>query len=118
MKVIAGGITAPKGFLACGIHCGIKYQKKDLALIFSQAPCLSCGLFTQNKVQAAPLKVTQAHLKNNRAQAVLINSGNANCCTGKQGISDAYNICYALAGKLGLSIKDVLAASTGIIGKR
>lgn len=118
MKVVPGGVTAAKGFWAGGIHCGIKYKNKDLALIYSQAPCLACGLFTQNKVQAAPVSLSRAHLRNNRAQAIVINSGCANCCTGKQGIQDAREICASVAEKLGISLNDVLAASTGIIGKR
>lgn len=118
MKLVKGGITAAKGFKASGIHCGIKYRNKDLALIYSQTPCVACGLFTQNKVQAAPLKVTQAHLKDSRAQAIVINSGCANCCTGKQGILDAQKICHAVGERLGISLNDVLVASTGTIGKR
>ncbi len=118
MRLVQGGITAAKGFSASGIHCGIKYRNKDLALIYSRVPCAACGVFTRNKVQAAPVKVAQAHLRNSRAQAVVINSGNANCCTGRQGISDARSICRVVAKSLGINIKDVLAASTGIIGKR
>lgn len=118
MKVVPGGVTAAKGFWAGGIHCGIKYKNKDLALIYSQVPCVACGLFTQNKVQAAPVKLSRAHLRNNRAQAIVINSGCANCCTGKQGIQDAREICASAAEKLDISLNDVLAASTGIIGKR
>ena len=118
MKIVEGGITASKGYLASGIHCGIKYKNKDLALIYSKVPCATCGVFTQNKVQAAPIKITKAHLKDNKAQAVVVNSGCANCCTGKQGISDARKICQAVAKTLGLKLNDVLVASTGTIGKR
>ena len=118
MKIIKGGVTAARGFRASGIHCGIKYKNKDLALICSQVPSVACGLFTQNKVQAAPIKVTQAHLKNNMAQAIVINSGCANCCTGKQGIVDARKICQAVGKRLTISSDDVLVASTGIIGIR
>ncbi len=118
MKIIQGGITAPKGYLASGIHCGIKYKNKDLALIYSKVPAIACGLFTQNKLQAAPLKITKAHLKNNKAQAVVINSGNANCCTGIGGIKDAQAMSLAAAKGLGLRLSEVLVASTGIIGKR
>lgn len=118
MKIIEGGITAPKGFISGGVHCGIKYRNKDLSLIYSKAPCLGCGVFTQNKVQAAPVKVTRAHLRNNKAQAIIANSGNANCCTGEQGLKDARRTCQVVADKLGISQKDILVASTGIIGKR
>ena len=102
MKIIQGGVAAAKGFWAGGIHCGIKYKNKDLALIYSEVPCVACGLFTQNKVQAAPVKLSRAHLKNNKAQAIVINSGCANCCTGKQGIQDAREICASVAEKLGI----------------
>lgn len=118
MKVIKGGVTAPEGFKASGIHCGIKYKNKDLALIYSARPAVACGVFTQNRIQAAPIKVTKKHLMNNQAQAVVVNSGNANCCTGKPGIEDAWKICREAAKKLGLSSNDVLVASTGTIGKR
>lgn len=118
MKIITGGVTAATGFLAAGIHCGIKYKRKDLALIYSQAPSVACGVFTQNKVQAAPVKVTRALLRNNRAQAIVVNSGCANCCTGKAGIKDAQKVCQTVAERLGISSDDVVAASTGIIGQR
>ncbi|MBL7085063.1 MAG: bifunctional glutamate N-acetyltransferase/amino-acid acetyltransferase ArgJ [Candidatus Omnitrophica bacterium] len=118
MKVVSGGITAPKGYLASGIHCGIKYKNKDLALIYSKVPSLACGVFTQNRVVGAPLKITKDHLKNNKAQAVVINSGNANCCTGKRGLDDARKVCQVIAKGLDISLRDVLTASTGIIGKR
>ena len=118
VKIIKGGITAAKGFLASGIHCGIKYKDKDLALIYSQVPALAYGLFTQNRIVGAPLKVTQSHLRNNRAQAIVINSGNANCCMGRQGIDDAHKVCTSVAKRLGIGLGDVLVASTGIIGQR
>lgn len=118
MKIISGGITAPKGFLSCGIHCGIKFIRKDLALIYSQEPCVACGLFTQNKVQAAPITVTKRHLQDNRAQAIIVNSGNANCCTGREGINDSKMICRQTGKELAIAPKDVLVASTGIIGRR
>jgi glutamate N-acetyltransferase/amino-acid N-acetyltransferase len=118
MKIIRGGITAPKGFLASGIHCGIKYKNKDLALIYSQVPAVACGVFTQNRLRAAPVELTQAHLKNSRAQAVIINSGNANCCTGKQGLDDARRMGEVAARQLRIDAQDVLVASTGIIGKK
>jgi len=119
MRIIKGGITAARGFLASGIHCGIKYKKRDLALIYSVIPSSACGLFTQNRVKAAPIKVTQSHLReNNRAQAIVVNSANANCCTGSQGIRDARRMCESVAGRLCIKPDDVLVASTGIIGQR
>lgn len=118
MKIISGGVTAAKGFKASGIRCGIKYKNKDLGLIFSKVPCAACGVFTQNKVKAAPVRVSQKHLRNNQAQAIIVNSGNANCCTGKQGIDDARKICQSLSQSLRVRTQNVLVASTGIIGKR
>ncbi|MBN3038412.1 MAG: bifunctional glutamate N-acetyltransferase/amino-acid acetyltransferase ArgJ [Candidatus Omnitrophica bacterium] len=118
MKSVKGGVTAARGFLATGMHCGIKYKNKDLALIYSQNPCVACGVFTQNKVQAAPLKLTKKHLANHRAQAIVTNSGNANCCTGKIGLSDAQQMAKSIAKELGIAKENVLVASTGIIGKR
>lgn len=119
MKIVPGGITAAKGFQANGISCGIKSSgKKDLALIYSFKPALAAGMFTQNRVQAAPLKVTRKNLKQGLASAVIINSGNANCSTGKVGIADAQAMVDALARAVKIPAKQVLVASTGIIGKR
>ncbi|MFH1046540.1 MAG: bifunctional glutamate N-acetyltransferase/amino-acid acetyltransferase ArgJ [Candidatus Omnitrophota bacterium] len=118
MKTVSGGVTAAKGFLAAGLNCRIKFKKKDLALIYSEVPAVACGVFTQNKVQAAPVTVTRAYLRNHRAQAIIANSGNANCCTGIQGIKDAQSVAVATAKILGLAKNQVLVASTGIIGKR
>lgn len=111
-------ITKPKGFLAAGISCGIKISgKKDLALIYSQVPALGCGLFTSNKVKAAPLLVTAGHLRKGTVRAIVINSGNANCFTGKQGLVDAKKMSVVTANFLGINESEVLVASTGIIGK-
>ncbi|NQS99495.1 MAG: bifunctional glutamate N-acetyltransferase/amino-acid acetyltransferase ArgJ [Candidatus Omnitrophica bacterium] len=118
MKVEKGGITAPRGFWASGIHCGIKYKNKDLALVYSEVAAIAAGVFTRNRVQAAPVKVTIAQLKGGQAQAIIVNSGNANCCTGSKGIDDARKICSGVAQKLGINHSQVLVASTGIIGKR
>ena len=78
-----GGIAAPKGFLAAGIHCGIKHNKKDLALVYSETPAAAAGVYTQNRVQAAPVLVSREHLAGGAARAVLCNSGCANACTGE-----------------------------------
>lgn len=111
-------ITRPKGFNAAGVPCGIKKSgKKDLALIFSRIPALAFGLFTKNKVKAAPLIITARNLSNNRAQAIVANSGNANCYTGRSGISDAKKMAYLTAKAMGINSSDVLVASTGIIAK-
>ena len=98
-KSIEGSITAPQGFLASGVFCDIKRlgtgkgsdkgKKRDLALIISQVPATVAGMFTTNQACAAPVKVCVERVKKGRAQAVVVNSGNANACTGKQGLADA-----------------------------
>jgi len=118
MNILNGGVTAPQGFTANGISSGIKRSgKKDLALIYSQAPAVCVGSFTQNSIVAAPLIVTKENLKNNRAQAVVINSGNANCFTGNFGLLYAKKTTELIAKLLKISSDNVLVASTGIIGK-
>jgi glutamate N-acetyltransferase/amino-acid N-acetyltransferase len=112
------GIAAPLGFKASGINCGIKKSKKDLALIYSCQRALACGFFTTNRLKAAPLILTKEHLKDGRAQAILVNSGCANSLTGKEGLKDSLEIVAALADLLNVSPKDVLMASTGVIGTR
>jgi glutamate N-acetyltransferase / amino-acid N-acetyltransferase len=114
-----GSVTSVKGFTAAGIACGIKRKRKDLALIVSEYPCNAAGTFTLNKVKAAPLLITQDVIKKgNQVKAILINSGNANACTGEQGYEDALEMQRFCAGKLKLSPKEVLIASTGVIGQR
>jgi len=109
----------PKGFLASGVYCGIKTFRKDLALIYSKAGCKAVGVFTKNKVKAAPLVVSKAILKKGKPiRAVVVNSGNANCCTGWYGARDAKRMINAVCGNLKLNFNSVLVASTGIIGKR
>ena len=117
-KVINGNVSSPKGFLASGIHCGVKEgtTKKDLALIYSEAPCVGAGMYTNNVVKCAPIYVTKEHLLNNKAQAIICNSGNANCCTGEDGINKAKDIAATVAKNLNLDVTDVLIASTGVIG--
>lgn len=118
MKIIDGGITQPKGFKANGISCGIKRSgKSDLSLIVSDVPCAAAALYTKNSVKAAPLLVTHKHLKNGRAQAIITNSGNANCFTGHQGIIDAEIMAKTTAHYLNIKPTEVIVASTGIIGK-
>lgn len=110
--------AVPKGFSLAGIHSGIKKsKKKDLGLVYSKIPASACGMFTANKVQAESLKVCRAHLKHKYSRAVIVNSGNANCFTGKKGINDAIDIIKALARRLSLNNRSILIASTGIIGK-
>jgi glutamate N-acetyltransferase/amino-acid N-acetyltransferase len=110
----------PVAFKANGVKCGIKRSKKpDLALFYSELPALASAKFTKNSILAAPLKVNQAQLKSGKGfKAVLVNSGNANCFTGKQGMFDAWATVEAVAKELKIGKKNVLVNSTGIIGKR
>lgn len=111
-------IVSPKGFTAAGVHCGIKQEKKDLAILISEVPASVAGVFTTNTVQAAPLKVTKEVVYNvGKMQAIIVNSGNANACTGKQGIADAYEMQALAAEKLGIEPYLVGVASTGVIGE-
>jgi len=111
-------VTSPAGFKASGIHCGLKKSllKKDLALIYSDVVATSCGVFTKNKVKGAPLTVTKQHLINKKAQAIIINSGNANTCNGDDGLSKAKKMTELCAKALNIKNDDVLVASTGVIG--
>lgn len=111
-------VTSPTGFKASGIHCGLKnsFLKKDLALIYSEVPAASCGVYTKNKVKGAPLTVTKQNLTNKKAQAIIINSGNANTCTGDDGLAKAKKMTLLCAKALNVKNDDVLVASTGVIG--
>lgn len=118
MKFISGGICAPLGYVASGISCGIKRKKgKDLALIYSKVPARACGVFTSNTFKAAPLYLSKKHLADYRAQAIIANSGNANCFTGVCGLGYANRMAQITAQALQINTKDVLVASTGIIGR-
>lgn len=112
------GVTAPQGFLASGIHCGLKKNnlKLDLALIYSTVPANSAGVYTKNKVKGAPIYITKDHLSNKKAQAIIINSGNANTCTGDDGLIKAKRMTELQGKALKLESSDVLVASTGVIG--
>ncbi|WP_315115220.1 bifunctional glutamate N-acetyltransferase/amino-acid acetyltransferase ArgJ [Clostridium intestinale] len=118
INIIEGGVTSPKGFLSSGIHAGIKKDKnkKDLTLLVSEKICNAAGVYTKNKVKGAPLLVTKDHLIDNKAQAVIINSGNANTCTGEKGLIAAETMCSLVANSLNYQTEDVLVASTGVIG--
>lgn len=118
MKVIKGGVTAPKGFKANGIGCGIRAGKPDLALIYSPVTCRAAGLFTVNRVQAAPVVVSRRHIRGGRIRAIVANSGCANCCTGKEGERKALTMASVVARGLGIKAEEVLPASTGRIGTR
>ena len=114
-----GSVTSTKGFKAAGIFCGIKRKRKDLALIYSSLPCTIAGTFTLNKVKAAPLLLSQSIvLKNKTSKAVIVNSGNANACTGEEGYKDAITMQTWCAEKLNLKPSEVLVSSTGVIGQR
>lgn len=115
---IDGGITSPKGFLASGIHCGLKKStlKKDLALIYSEVEANACGVYTKNKVKGAPLYITKEHLSNKKAKAIIINSGNANTCNGEDGLKKAKKTATLQAKELNIKTNEVLVASTGVIG--
>ncbi len=118
-KEIPGGISAPEGFLCHAVSAGIKDPAKprlDLGLIYSTAPCVTAATFTSNKVKAAPVRVCQAHLKSNDIRAIIVNSGNANACTGPRGIQDAKAMAVATGLALGLKPTQVMVNSTGIIG--
>ena len=117
LKYIDGGVCAPLGFKGAGIHCGFRknQSKKDLALIYSEAPCTAAAVYTQNLVKGAPLGVTKAHLADGRAQALICNSGNANTCNAN-GVYIAETTCELLAAQLGIAPQDVIVASTGVIG--
>jgi len=112
-----GSITSVKGIQAAGIFAGIKKKRKDLALIYSEFSATAAGTFTLNKVQAAPLLVSKDAIKNAPfARAILVNSGNANACTGEQGFADALEMQKYCAKKLKLRQDEVLISSTGVIG--
>ena len=125
-KEIAGSIVAPQGFRASGVFCDIKRlgtgkgsdkgQKRDLALIVSEAPATVAGMFTTNQVCAAPVKVCVERVKKGTAQAVVVNSGNANACTGKQGLQDAQEMVRYTERALNFPQGSVLVGSTGRIG--
>lgn len=111
-------ITAPLGFKAAGVACGLKASgKPDLGLLVCDVPAVVAGCFTQNNVKAAPVEISREHIKSGIARGLVVNSGNANACTGERGLNDAEKMAQALAAKLGVSTRDILVASTGIIGR-
>ncbi len=119
MIIIKGGVTAPEGFLANGLSAGIKKSgKKDLALLYSEAQAIASGAFTTNRFQASPIKVSKIYLKNKTHQAIIVNAGNANCGNGHAGDKDALFMTDLVAKTIGLDRREVLVASTGIIGKK
>lgn len=118
MKQINGGVCAAQGFVANGVHCGIRKNrtKRDLSLIYSTVPATAAAVYTTNLVKGAPLTVTHAHLQNGTAQAIICNSGNANTCNAN-GVEIAEQTCALLGQALSLSPDDIVVASTGVIGQ-
>lgn len=115
---VAGGVTAPKGFVAGGRYCGIRKAKKDIALIVSDAPATVAAVFTLNKTVAACVTIDKQVLQTtDTCRAILVNSGNANACTGERGMHDALEMQALAAEKLGIEKDQVLVSSTGVIGQ-
>ncbi len=128
LKALVGGVTAPQGWRAGTAACGIKAftagasalpgdARDDLAVIAAGTVCDAAGVFTTNRVKAAPVVIDQLHLQQNRVQAIVVNSGNANACTGAQGFKDALQMAKLTADRLDLDPPQVLVASTGVIGR-
>ncbi len=118
MKKIEGGVCAPEGFKANGVHCGIRKNKtkRDLALIVSDVRCSAACVYTQNLVKGAPIAVTKRHVADGYAQAIVCNSGNANTCNAN-GVEIAEGMCGLVSDKTGIPAEDVVVASTGVIGQ-
>lgn len=115
---IDGGITAPQGYVAGGFHCGIRRSRKDLALLMSSVPATVAAVFTTNRAAAAPIHVCRQQLAGSETtRALVVNSGNANACTGDRGMSDAWSMVNATAAALGLDPSQVMVSSTGVIGE-
>lgn len=115
---VTGGVTAARGYYAGGIHCGIRKAKADLAIVRSAVPASVAGVFTMNKAQAAPIIVDKWQLRHSDVcSAIVVNSGNANACTGERGLNDAWTMVRATAAALGVPEQEVLVSSTGVIGQ-
>jgi glutamate N-acetyltransferase/amino-acid N-acetyltransferase len=113
-----GGITAPQGFVAAGMYSGIRKVKKDLGMIVSEVPAAVAGVFTLNRAQAAPILVDKAQLKRSSlCSAIIVNSGNANACTGERGLNDAWEMVKATAAAVKVPEERVMVSSTGVIGQ-
>lgn len=115
---VCGGITAARGMKASGVFAGIRKTKKDVAIIYSEVPAVAAGVYTQNKVKAAPVLVCMDRIGAGEIQAIVVISGNANACTGEPGLRDAYECTEVLAHELGIDPALVAMASTGVIGVR
>jgi glutamate N-acetyltransferase/amino-acid N-acetyltransferase len=126
ISIISGSVTSPQGFQGAGVFCDVKRlgtgkgsnkgRKLDLGVIYSETDCVAAGMFTTNQICAAPVKVCVEHLKKSKTRAVVVNSGNANACTGLKGRKDAETMCRQTAKELGVQQSEVLVASTGRIG--
>jgi glutamate N-acetyltransferase / amino-acid N-acetyltransferase len=117
-NIVDGGVTAPQGYLAAGVSSGIKKKGLDLAVLFSSQPASASGVFTTNRVQAAPVVLSRENLKlsRGRIRAVLVNSGCANACTGERGMQDSLITTRCLASHLNVDPAQVFVSSTGVIG--
>ncbi len=111
-------MKTPVGFLFSGVRAGIKPNRRDLALVFSETPCAAVGCFTANKAKAAPILDAQSRLPSSKIHAVIINSGNANALTGPVGVQDVQSVCTAAAKALQIPADGIVSASTGVIGQR
>ncbi len=118
--IASGSITSPQGFCAGATSAGIKKAKDslDLAILFSEVPCTAAGVFTNNRIKAAPVLLSQKRLESGRAVAIVVNAGCANACTGEEGLNNAGETAELVAQSIGASADDVLIASTGVIGER
>ena len=118
LKQITGGVCAAKGFTANGVHCGIRKNKtkRDLALIYTKTAATAAAVYTQNLVKGAPLTVTKNNIVDGKAHAIICNSGNANTCNAN-GIEIAEKTCELIAKELNIDAKDIVVASTGVIGQ-
>ncbi|AST91611.1 bifunctional glutamate N-acetyltransferase/amino-acid acetyltransferase ArgJ [Sutcliffiella cohnii] len=118
-KIENGNIASPKGYIVGGLHCGLKRKRHDLAWLYSVVPAKAAAVYTTNVFQAAPLKVTQDSIQQNGfIQGVIVNSGNANACTGETGLKNAYIMREWYANKIGSTPEDVVVLSTGVIGEQ
>ena len=117
MNVMEGNIASPAGFKAAGIHAGLKKSRKDMAMIVSECPAVSAAAFTTNRVKAAPVLYDMKILEKGCARAVVVNSGNANACTGDQGYKDCEETAAYAASRLAIAPDEVFVSSTGVIGK-
>jgi len=115
--ILSGGVSSASGFLAGAVHAGIKSTDElDLAILCSEVLCTAAGVFTTNQIKSAPIILSRRHIAKGQAQAVVVNSGCANACTGGQGLADALEMANLAAARLGLSPEHILVASTGVIG--